>query len=245
MAPGDARSCRGGQNAREPACRVTTASSPRKTHAVQLFAGLPAHYDRVGAFMSFGQDPRWRRAMVEAVQVGPTARVLDVATGTGMVAEALVKRYGCSVVGVDQSEEMLAGAEARRGQDEKLAARLELVRAEAEHLPFVDREFDALTFTYLLRYVDDPAAVMRELGRVVKPSGVVGMVEFGVPSRPVLRRAWEIYARLGLPLAGAVVSPEWREVGRFLGPSITEFYERFPIPALHAMWENAGIRDVR
>jgi demethylmenaquinone methyltransferase/2-methoxy-6-polyprenyl-1,4-benzoquinol methylase len=224
---------------------VTTASSPRKTHAVQLFAGLPAHYDRVGAFMSFGQDPRWRRAMVEAVQVGPAARVLDVATGTGMVAEAVVKRYGCSVVGVDQSEEMLAGAEARRVQDENLAARLELVRAEAEHLPFADVEFDALTFTYLLRYVDDPAAVMRELARVVKPGGIVGMVEFGVPSRPVLRRAWEIYARLGLPLTGAVVSPEWREVGQFLGPSITEFYERFPLPALRVMWENAGIRDVR
>src|SRR3954470_23883791 len=113
--------------------------SERKRHALELFAGLPRHYDRVGAALSFGQDPRWRRALVGAVRAGPQDRVLDGATGTGMVAEALVRRYGCSVVGLDQSEAMLARARARVEGDGMLASRVSLVVGEAERLPFADR----------------------------------------------------------------------------------------------------------
>src|SRR5262249_31004865 len=77
-------------------------ASPRKRHAREMFAGLPRRYDAAGAVLSFGQDPRWRRAMVARVEAEPGQRVLDVATGTGMVAAALVRRYGCRVVGLDQ-----------------------------------------------------------------------------------------------------------------------------------------------
>src|SRR5919199_3132230 len=93
--------------------RVPASGSERKRHALALFAGLPRHYDRVAAVFSFGQDPRWRRSMVKAVRARPDERVLDVATGTGLVAEALVRRYGCTVVGLDQSAEMLEAARAR------------------------------------------------------------------------------------------------------------------------------------
>jgi len=166
---------------------LTAVAPTVKARARELFAGIPAEYDVAGALLSFGQDPRWRRALVAAVAPAPTDRVLDVATGTGLVAAALIERYGCSVVGVDQSEEMLARARARQRAARSFAARCELLAGEAERLPFADGSFDALTFTYLLRYVDDPAAVLREMARVVKPGGRIGMVEFGVPSRPVLR----------------------------------------------------------
>src|SRR3984957_16108224 len=174
-------------------------TSLRKRHAVQLFRGLPSHYDRVGAAMSFGQDPRWRRALVEAIGPGPGMRILDVATGTGMVAFALAAQ-GAEVVGLDQSEAMLGGAQARLRRTPELAGRLSFVLGEAEALPFADGEFDALSFTYLLRYVDDPAATMRELARVVAPGGRIGMVEFGVPGDPALRLLWRIHTRTGLPL---------------------------------------------
>jgi demethylmenaquinone methyltransferase / 2-methoxy-6-polyprenyl-1,4-benzoquinol methylase len=212
--------------------------TPRKRHALELFAGLPRAYDRTGAVMSFGQDPRWRRALVAATRAGPHDRVLDVATGTGMVATALADAYGCSVVGLDQSEQMLAGARAR-GDD-----RIQFVQGEAEHLPFGDAEFDALTFTYLLRYVDDPAATMRELARVLKPGGTIASLEFGVPPSPPLRALWHLYTRAGLPLIGRLVSKDWYEVGRFLGPSVEEFSARYPEPALRALWQDAGIRAV-
>ncbi|MGN6189163.1 MAG: class I SAM-dependent methyltransferase [Conexibacter sp.] len=219
--------------------------SARKRHALTLFAGLPRAYDAAGAVMSFGQDPRWRAALVDAIPVERDARVLDVATGTGMVAAALVRRTGAHVVALDQSPDMLGGLRARLARDALLAASIEPLLGQAEALPFPDASFDALTFTYLLRYVDDPEATLRELARVVKPGGTVGMVEFGVPSRRVLRMLWRVHTRAGLPLLGRLISREWYEVGRFLGPSIESFYARFPLPALVALWERAGLTDVR
>jgi demethylmenaquinone methyltransferase / 2-methoxy-6-polyprenyl-1,4-benzoquinol methylase len=177
---------------------------------------------------------------VAAVRAAPGERVLDVATGTGLVARQLVRRYGCRVVGIDQSEEMLARARALTAG----TPGIELVRGEAERLPFADGEFDALTFTYLLRYVDDPAATMRELARVVRPGGRIAMLEFYVPPRPLLRRAWWLYTRAGLPALGRLVSREWYEVGRFLGPSIDGFWERHPLASVVDMWRSAGIDSV-
>ena len=216
--------------------------SARKEHALELFEGLPAGYDRVGALMSFGQDPRWRRAMVSAVGPRPGQRLLDVATGTGLVAEELVRRGATEVVGLDQSEQMLSGSRARLAREPELARRVTLVRGEAEQLPFEDGAFDGLTFTYLLRYVDDPAATMAELARVVRPGGRIGMVEFGVPASAALRALWRVYTRAGLPLIGRLVSPAWLDVGRFLGPNIESFHDTHP--DLEAVWRSAGIGEV-
>jgi demethylmenaquinone methyltransferase / 2-methoxy-6-polyprenyl-1,4-benzoquinol methylase len=214
------------------------ALSPRKQHALELFAGLPRAYDRMGAVLSFGQDPRWRRALIDAIDPRPGQRILDVATGTGMVAFGLARR-GATVIGLDQSEHMLAGARARATAQ---PGNPTFIQGEAEHLPFADGEFDALTFTYLLRYVDDRAATMRELARVVKPGGRIGMVEFGVPQSVPLRAAWRLHTRLGLPLLGRAVSPAWVEVGRFLGPNIEDFHAREP--NLERLWRDAGIIEV-
>jgi demethylmenaquinone methyltransferase/2-methoxy-6-polyprenyl-1,4-benzoquinol methylase len=222
-----------------------SGGSPRKQHALELFAGLPRHYERVGAALSFGQDPRWRRTMVEQLDAWPEDRVLDVATGTGLVAKALVRRYGCAVVGLDQSPEMLEAARARLAHKPGLSAHVTLVEGEAEHLPFADDEFEHLTFTYLLRYVDDPAATLRELARVVRPGGRIASLEFDVPSGPVRRALWNWYTQKGLPALGRLVSPEWQETGRFLARSIPEFYEEHPLEELVELWSAAGIGSVR
>jgi demethylmenaquinone methyltransferase/2-methoxy-6-polyprenyl-1,4-benzoquinol methylase len=220
--------------------------SARKREALELFRGLPSRYDSLSAALSFWQDPRWRRALVDAVAPRDGERVLDVATGTGMVAAELLSRSRCAVVGIDQSAEMLAAARARfDGAGAGAASRIQLIEAQAEALPFADASFDALTFTYLLRYVDDPAATLRELARVVRPGGRVASLEFGVPPWPPARAAWRLYTGAGLPLLGGLASREWREVGRFLGPSIRGFYERHPLPTLVREWHDAGLRDVR
>lgn len=208
--------------------------------AVELFAPLGPTYDRYARLLSFGQDPRWRRFLVSRVNARPEETVLDVATGTAAVAIELAHRTGCRVVGLDQSREMLEAGR-RRVEAAGLENRIELVEGTADRLPFEDASFDALTFTYLLRYVDDPAATMRELARVVRPGGTIAMLEFGLP-RGLARPAWELYVRIGLPVLGAVVSPGWRRVGSFLGPSIREFHRRHDLPEL---WRNAGIEDVR
>jgi demethylmenaquinone methyltransferase / 2-methoxy-6-polyprenyl-1,4-benzoquinol methylase len=203
-----------------------------------LFAPLGPTYDRYAAALSFGQDPRWRRFLVSCVQAEPTDTVFDVATGTGAVARELLRQKGCTVVGLDQSPEMLA--EARR----RLPKEVQLVEASAEQLPFPDASFDALTFTYLLRYVSDPGATLRELARVVRPGGTVAGLEFAVP-HGVWRPFWELYVRVGLPLAGRVISPGWAGVGDFLGPSIRSFYARWPEERLLELWHEAGIAGVR
>lgn len=219
--------------------------SPRKREALELFEGLPRHYDLIAALFSFGQDPRWRRRLVRELGVGPQDRVLDVASGTGMVAAALVQAGAREVVALDQSEAMLARARSRVRSDPALTDRVEVVTGQAEELPFADGEFDALTFTYLLRYVDDPAATMQELARVVKPGGTVASLDFHVPPRLPARLAWRLYCRLALPLLGRAVSREWRRAGSFLGPNIEQFYRRHPLPAVIAMWHDAGIEQVR
>jgi len=203
-----------------------------------LFAPLGPTYDRYAAALSFGQDPRWRRFLVSCIEAEPTDTVLDVATGTGAVARELLRQKGCTVVGLDQSPEMLA--EARR----RLPNEVRLVEASAEQLPFPEASFDALTFTYLLRYVPDPGATLRELARVVRPGGTVAGLEFAVP-HGVWRPFWELYVRVGLPLAGRVISPGWAGVGDFLGPSIRSFYARWPEERLLELWHEAGIAGVK
>jgi demethylmenaquinone methyltransferase/2-methoxy-6-polyprenyl-1,4-benzoquinol methylase len=182
--------------------------------------------------------------MVSRVEAAPNDRVLDVATGTGMVASALVRRYRCSVVGLDQSPEMLSGAQAKLDADPQLAERIQLVRGEAESLPFEDGEFDHLTFTYLVRYVDDPGATLRELARAVKPGGRIASLEFMLPPNRVARSLWDVYTRGFMPVLGRLISRDWYEVGRFLGPSVRDLYARLPLGRQLELWRAAGIERV-
>lgn len=213
--------------------------------AQELFDGLPKRYDVLEEALSFGQNRRWRMAMVDAVVAGDPTTVLDVATGTAGVALMLAERTDARVVGIDLTEEMLRLGKHRvaaRGQDDRIT----LAVARAEQLPFEDESFDALTFTYLLRYVADPAATLVELARVVRPGGVIASLEFGVPKPLVWLTAWRLYTRAVLPLAGLVTGgPEWARVGWFLGPSIEQHYRTYPVARHAAMWTAAGLEDVQ
>ncbi|HEY3766066.1 MAG TPA: class I SAM-dependent methyltransferase [Gaiellales bacterium] len=223
-----------------------SAVSERKRHARSLFAGIAADYDRWAQLLSFGQDGRWHDVMIETIAPAADregALVADVATGTGAVAIALARRYPCRVVGIDQSPDMLAGAH-EQVRAAGLADRIELVESDAEGLPLEPGSVDALTHTYLLRYVDDPAAVLRTLAAAVRPGGIMASLDFGVPSGAALH-AWRAYTRAGLPLAGALAGPAWVHTGRFLGPNIEAFWRRHPLDAVLRMWSEAGMERIR
>jgi demethylmenaquinone methyltransferase / 2-methoxy-6-polyprenyl-1,4-benzoquinol methylase len=241
--------------------------------ARDLFGPLPARYDRLAEILSFGQNGRWRSAMVdhvllagdgeaagdgptggegrggdgEAAGDGPTGGygpILDVASGTAGVALQIEARGGVRVVGVDLTEEML-----RQGRRRVAAAgrgqRIGLVAGRAEQLPFPDGHFDALTFTYLLRYVQDPQATLAELARVLRPGGTMASLEFCVPDGAVWGPAWWAYTRLLLPAGGLLLGGrEWYRVGRFLGPNISAHYRRYPVSWTVQAWQKAGFTEV-
>jgi demethylmenaquinone methyltransferase/2-methoxy-6-polyprenyl-1,4-benzoquinol methylase len=204
---------------------------------------LPARYDLLAEVLSIGQNRRWRREMVDQVVPAAPDRVLDVATGTAGVALQLARRSPGRIVGVDLTEAML-----RRGQENVTrngaGGRVQLVAGRAEQLPFPDQAFDGLTFTYLLRYVADPGATLRELARVVKPGAPVASLEFYVPPNRFWRFWWWLYTRALLPAAGRLGGRPWFSVGRFLGPNISEHYRRYPLAWTVEAWRQAGFVDV-
>lgn len=211
--------------------------------ATELFDGLPARYDRLGGLLSLGQDRRWRSAMVSHVTAGPGESVLDVATGTAGVALALRDATGAQVVGIDLTGRMLDAA--RRKLEQRSERGVHLVQGRAESLPFPDGAFDAVTFTYLLRYVSDPSATVAELARVLKPGGVLASLEFHVPPNAFWHAMWWCYTRWVLPLAGGLTGGrEWYDVGRFLGPNISGHYRRHPVTSTVEAWRAAGMTDV-
>jgi demethylmenaquinone methyltransferase/2-methoxy-6-polyprenyl-1,4-benzoquinol methylase len=223
---------------------MAQAASPRTQAARELFAPLGPTYDRYARLLSLGQDPRWRRFLVERIEAGPADLVLDVATGTGAVAIELVHRTGCSVVGIDPSTEMLDEAR-RRIKLARTTRDIRLIEGRAEELPFDNGVFDALTVTYLLRYVDDPGATLVELARVVRSGGTIASLEFGLPPAPLPRAAWELYTGVALPVAGLAIGKGWHEVGGFLRGSIRDFYARLPLDRQLALWQEAGVEDIR
>jgi demethylmenaquinone methyltransferase / 2-methoxy-6-polyprenyl-1,4-benzoquinol methylase len=195
---------------------------------------VASNYERWARLLSMGQDARWRRVMVDGLGLSSGSRVLDVAAGTGSITRLMESR-GVEVLAIDQSSQMMQMAKRRGAQ---------VVLATGERLPFADGTFDGVTFGYLLRYVDDVSRCLQELARVVRPGGMMGMVEFGRPAG-VRRPAWWLYTRTVLPLAGAVIRSGWWEVGRFLGPSIDAFHRDHPPDRLAAAWRAAGIEELR
>ena len=218
--------------------------SPPTSAARRLFSGLPARYDRLAALLSMGQDARWRRRMIDHIVASRPTTLLDVATGPCGVALQLASRTDAQIVGIDLSADML-GKGASNVHAAGLDGRISLVLGQGERLPFADAAFDALTFTYLLRYVADPAATITELARVVRPGGMIASLEFAVPTSRWWLWMWRLYTRLVLPTAGMLLGGRpWFEVGRFLGPNIEDHYRRFPLPAHLAAWSAAGIGSV-
>jgi len=220
------------------------AAVERNRFAQQLFTPLPVRYDRLAEVLSFGQNGRWRRAMVGRVVPAAGQVVLDVASGTAGVALQIAARTKARVVGVDLTEQMLRQGQ-RNVAGSAMSDRIRLVAGRAEQLPFPDAAFDALTFTYLLRYVLDPQATLRELARVVKPGGRAASLEFLVPPSRFWRGWWWLYTRLLLPAGGFLTGGrEWFAVGRFLGPNISGHYRRYPVSWTVEAWQEAGFVDV-
>jgi demethylmenaquinone methyltransferase/2-methoxy-6-polyprenyl-1,4-benzoquinol methylase len=222
---------------------MTPCSHDRNALARRLFDGIAQSYEGPARVFSLCQYHSWHRFLISRIELTAEARVLDVCTGTGLIAMEIARRGRCEVTGLDLSQRMLDSA-LQGIQAEGLDSRISLVAGQAEDLPFADDSFDVVVFSYLLRYVDDPQATINELVRVLKPGGQMASLEFYIPQGPVLYPLWLAHTRLLMPLGSRLFTQGWREVGSFLGRSISDFYRKHPLQEVRLMWKRAGIADV-
>ena len=224
------------------------ASAAETPH--RIFSPIADRYDRPAELLSLLQYSRWHRFLLSRLNLTPRAqpdgrpsrRVLDMATGTGALALRLCGREGLRVTAADITRPMLLQAARRSAAGGQRSP--DLVECTAEAAPFADGAFDAVLFTYLLRYVADVPATLASLTRVLRPGGTMASLDFAVPGGAAYP-LWRLYTAVGLPLAGALLSPAWRRVGSFLGPSIRAFYRRWPEERLLQLWRDCGFPDVR
>lgn len=219
-------------------------TTPRNRQAAVLFDGIAARYDFLAELLSFWQYGKWRRCLVTCLCAGPDDLVLDMCTGTAGVAIEIARNCGSHVIGMDLSLGMLASGR-KRVQALGLERQIELQQGRAEATGYPDAYFDAVSVTFLLRYVEDIDSTLRELVRVVKPGGRFALLEFAVPRQPWWRWPWLAYTRAVLPVATLPLSSGWRRVGSFLGPSISRLYRDRSVEDLRLLVYRAGIGDVR
>lgn len=201
-----------------------------------MFDGIAVRYDLLNRIISLGIDQGWRRKTVAALELGPEARVLDLATGTADLAIQIARTAGGShVVGLDPSGGMLAVGEAKI-RKLGLAERVELVRGDAENLPFSDDSFDGVSMAFGIRNVPGRARALAEMARVVRPSGHVAILELSEPRGGIMGPLARFHVHTVVPRIGALLSGS-REY-RYLQESIA----RFPPPAEFArLMEQAGL----
>lgn len=223
---------------------IETEMMPHNRQAAHLFDDIAAGYDLLAQLLSFGQYLRWRSELVAALGPAPNDLVLDMCTGTVGVAIEIARRCGSRVVGVDVSPGMLAAGQ-RRVEALGLEGQIELHQGQAEATGYTEAYFDAVSITFLLRYVEDMRSTLAELVRVLKPGGRLALLEFGVPRQAFWRWCWLAYTRIGLPAATFPISAGWRRIGSFLGPSISELYRGRTVEDLRLLVQEAGIADAR
>ncbi|MDW5329138.1 demethylmenaquinone methyltransferase [Plantactinospora sp. KLBMP9567] len=175
------------------------ASLDKQPHEVAaMFDEVASRYDLTNTVISFGQDRRWRRATLAALDLRPGDHVLDVGAGTG-VSTAELATSGAYAVGLDLSIGMLRAG--RRSRPE-----VPLLAGDALRLPFPDETFDAVTISLALRNVVDTGAALREMARVTRPGGRLVVCEFSTPTNPVFRTVYLSYLMRSLPAVARAVA---------------------------------------
>lgn len=183
-----------------------------------MFDRIAPRYDLMNRLMTGGQDVRWRRRVVGLAREAGGARALDVATGTGDLALALLVGGYSTVIGLDFAPEMIALAVTKaRGQ-----SGISFVVGDAMQLPFADGAFDACTISFGLRNVRTYETALRELARVLAPGGRLVCLELTPYRKPVLGRLFQVYFSRVVPLVGALLSGD-AGAYRYLPASVAAF----------------------
>ena len=215
------------------------ASAPRGGSGA-MFDMIAPRYDLLNRLMSFGVDQRWRNKTVDALELKPGFRVLDLATGTADLALKVLQRHpGVKVVGVDPSEGMLKIGR-QKVEAKGLGAVCELQVGDAQALPFPDKSIDGLCMAFGIRNVPDRARALREMARVVRPDGRIAILELSEPRKGILGPLARFQIRTVVPFMGQLLSGA-REY-RYLQESIANFP---PPEAFADLMRESGLEVLR
>ncbi len=221
---------------------MSVAPDKSAARIAEMFDAIARRYDLLNRILSGGIDRHWRRRAVRALHLTGSERLLDVCTGTADVAIAARRSTPAAahVLGVDFSHAMLRiGRE--KVQRAGLDATIDLVRGDAARLPVAPRSVNAVTIAFGIRNVEDLVAACGEMRRVLRANGRLAILEFGLPSNPLVRRVYLAYFRFVLPRLGAWISRH-RSAYRYLPASVAAFES----PAeLVKILQHAGFLDVR
>ena len=187
----------------------------------EMFDDISARYDFLNHFLSFGIDRGWRRKLVGLLATHKPSAVLDVATGTGDLAMAIASLNPQNITGIDISEKMLEigwGKITETG----LGNLITLVKADAEMIPFSDNSFDAVTVAFGVRNYENLELGLLEMRRVLKPGGVMLILEFSQPTAFPMKQLYRIYSRFVIPVMGRAISGN-SEAYTYLPESVAAF----------------------
>lgn len=209
----------------------------------RMFAAIAPSYDLNNRLHSFGRDQAWRRKAVRLCRVKPTDEVLDVACGTGDLAEAFADAGPASVVGIDFTEPMLEIARAKATRRRR-GSRIPLpkyLHGDATQLDVPDRSVDIVSIAFGIRNVTDPAQAVREFRRVLRPGGRLMILEFSRPTNPLVRFVDTLYRTRIMPVTASLLARDRSGAYRYLPKSVETFLDR---EAMIGTMINAGFEDV-
>jgi demethylmenaquinone methyltransferase/2-methoxy-6-polyprenyl-1,4-benzoquinol methylase len=215
--------------------------SPQAAQIQRMFSAIAPRYDFLNHFLSLQIDKRWRRqatGRLRPVLSSPSARCLDLCCGTADLALEMSRWGPAQIIGSDFTHSML-----RFGQQKIVSISrpaIPLVEADALNLPFASGLFDGLAIAFGLRNLDNPAAGLQEMARVLKPGGQLVILEFSRPENPIVRTLFQFYFFKILPLIGKRISRHHHAYS-YLPQSVSAFPSQ---PQLQALIEQNGFSDV-
>ena len=177
----------------------------KKQQVTAMFDTISKEYDGLNRVITFGIDRKWRNKVVKLVSATHPKSILDIATGTGDLAIALAKTKAERIVGLDLSEGMLSVGRQKISR-EKLAQQIEMVNGDSENMVFDDNSFDAVTVAFGIRNFDNLNQGLKEILRVLKPSGIFVILETSVPTKSPYKQGYHLYTKYVLPLIGRIFS---------------------------------------
>jgi demethylmenaquinone methyltransferase/2-methoxy-6-polyprenyl-1,4-benzoquinol methylase len=179
----------------------------KKEQVAQMFDNISENYDGLNRVISLGIDVKWRKKVVKIVGENNPKQILDIATGTGDLALMMASLNPDRIVGLDISSGMLEVGK-RKIEKAKLSNKIEMIVGDSEEMPFKDNTFDAITVSFGVRNFANLDKGIKEIARVLKPDGVLVILETSNPTKFPFKQGYKLYTNLFLPIVGKLFSKD-------------------------------------